>query len=149
MQISNDGEKFEVPFAVAQMSIFVKNTLPDDAEDITDDDREVTCPKVSGPILKKVVDFCTKYQEEKMQDFQPPLTGKTFEEIIQPKWYADFCDVDQEHLFGLVSAANFMNIKPLLDLACLAVSQKVIKGKSSDELREIFHIPSEPPAAEA
>jgi Skp1 family, dimerisation domain len=45
-------------------------------------------------------------------------------------------------LFDLVAAANYMNIKPLLDLACLAVSI-MIKGKSAQELRTIFKIEAE------
>jgi len=43
------------------------------------------------------------------------------DEIVQ-QWYASFVDVDQGMLFELVTAANFMDIKPLLDLTCLAVS---------------------------
>lgn len=42
----------------------------------------------------------------------------------------------------LVAAANFMDIKPLLDLTCLAVSI-MIKGKSAAELREMFNISPE------
>lgn len=43
------------------------------------------------------------------------------DKIVQ-KYYAEFIDVDQVTLFELVTAANFMDIKPLLDLTCLAVS---------------------------
>ena len=42
-------------------------------------------------------------------------------------------------LFNLVAAANYMDIKPLLDLTCLAVAVS-IKGKSVEELRNIFKI---------
>jgi len=55
------------------------------------------------------------------------------------KWYADFVKVEQVLLFELVIAANFMDIKPLLDLTCLAVSV-MIKGKSADDIRKIFNI---------
>ena len=50
-----------------------------------------------------------------------PLKSNKIEEIVQ-KWYAEFVDVDQALLFELVTAANFMDIKSLLDLTCLAVS---------------------------
>jgi len=50
-----------------------------------------------------------------------PLKSNEIEEIVQ-KWYAEFVDVDQALLFELVTAANFMDIKSLLDLTCLAVS---------------------------
>jgi S-phase kinase-associated protein 1 len=50
-----------------------------------------------------------------------PLKSNRIEEIVQ-EWYAEFVDVEQMMLFELVTAANFMDIKQLLDLTCLAVS---------------------------
>ncbi len=50
-----------------------------------------------------------------------PLKSNRIEEIVQ-EWYANFVNVDQTLLFELVTAANFMDIKALLDLTCLAVS---------------------------
>jgi Skp1 family, dimerisation domain len=61
--------------------------------------------------------------------------------MVQP-WYAEFVKIDRELLFDLVAAANYMNIKPLLDLSCLAVSI-LIKGKSAAELRSMFNIQEE------
>jgi S-phase kinase-associated protein 1 len=69
------------------------------------------------------------------------LQGETVEEIVKPEWFAKFCEVDREVMFQLVAAANFLNIKPLLDLTCLAVSVS-IKGKSVEELRSIFNLPA-------
>jgi len=56
-----------------------------------------------------------------MTQITTPLKSSKIEEIVQ-KWYADFVKVEQVLLFELVIAANFMDIKPLLDLTCLAVS---------------------------
>ena len=67
-----------------------------------------------------------------------PLKSNKLEEIVQ-EWYAQFVAVDQALLFELVTAANFMDIKALLDLTCLAVSI-LIKGKSAEEIRRIFNI---------
>lgn len=44
-------------------------------------------------------------------------------------------------------AANYLNIKPLLDLTVLAVSI-LIKGKSAAELREIFNVTGDGTAEE-
>jgi S-phase kinase-associated protein 1 len=38
------------------------------------------------------------------------------------KWYTDFLEVDQVMLFGLFAAANFLDIKPLLDLTLMKVT---------------------------
>lgn len=50
-------------------------------------------------------------------------------------WDVEFVKVDQSTLFELILAANYMNIKSLLDLACLSVAN-MIKGKSPDEIRK-------------
>ena len=42
-------------------------------------------------------------------------------------------------LFELILAANFMDIKMLLDLACAKVAS-MIKGKSPEEIRKTFNI---------
>ena len=73
-----------------------------------------------------------------MTNITTPLKSNIISEIVQ-EWYADFVNVDQALLFELVTAANFMDIKALLDLTCLAVSV-LIKGKSAEEIRRIFNI---------
>ena len=73
-----------------------------------------------------------------MANITTPLKSNIISEIVQ-EWYADFVNVDQALLFELVTAANFMDIKALLDLTCLAVSV-LIKGKSAEEIRRIFNI---------
>lgn len=57
----------------------------------------------------------------KVTPITTPLKSNRMEEIVQ-EWYANFVNVDQTLLFELVTAANFMDIKALLDLTCLAVS---------------------------
>jgi len=58
---------------------------------------------------------------------------------VVPKWDADFVDVDQELLFELILAANYMDIKPLLDLTCAKVAS-MIKGKTPEQIRKTFNI---------
>lgn len=143
---SKEGDAYEVPIKVAKMSKLVVETLGgDDAFDDNDDDNdaiteatEVPLPNVSSPVLEKVIAYCQHYQEEEMTPIQTPLKSSKLEELVQ-KWYADFVKVPKSLLFDLVAAANFMDIKPLLDLTCLAVSI-LIKGKSATELREMFNI---------
>ena len=59
-----------------------------------------------------------------------------------PEWYAAFADVDQDVLFELVLAANYLDFKPLLDLACAKVAS-VCKGKSIEDVRKSFGIASD------
>jgi S-phase kinase-associated protein 1 len=129
------------------MSVLVKETLGDDEEEDDNDDGDETSmpdiplPNVSADVLGKVIEYCRYYQEDEMRPIQTPLNSNKLEELVQ-EWYADFVKVDKNLLFDLVAAANFMDIKPLLDLTCLAVSI-LIKGKSAAELRQMFNISNE------
>ena len=91
----------------------------DEDEDM--DDKKVPLPNVSSEVLRKVIEFGKHYQEEQMTPIQTPLKSSNIDDLVQ-KWYAEFVDLPQKQLFELVAAANYLNIKPLLDLTVLAVS---------------------------
>ena len=55
------------------------------------------------------------------------------------EWDATFVEVDQETLFELILAANYMDVKALLDLTCCKVAS-MIKGKTPEEIRKQFNI---------
>ena len=74
----------------------------------------------------------------KVTPITTPLKSNRICEIVQ-EWYANFVDVDQTLLFELVTAANFMDIKALLDLTCLAVSVLIkVRGYNIRALIYIF-----------
>ena len=140
-QISKEGEPFEVPLSVAKMSKLVNDTICEDDED-EEDCHEIPLPNVKASVLAKVIEYCTHFTNvEEMTAIQTPLKSSKIEEVVQ-QWYADYVKVEQVLLFELVTAANFMDIKPLLDLTCFAVAV-MIKGKSAEEIRKIFNISSD------
>ncbi|MCI92688.1 SKP1-like protein 1A-like, partial [Trifolium medium] len=54
-------------------------------------------------------------------------------------WDADFINVDQATLFELILAANYLNIRSLLELTCQTAAD-MIKDKTVEEIRQIFQI---------
>jgi S-phase kinase-associated protein 1 len=124
------------------MSKLISNTFEEDEDDEDITDKDFVLPKVSTDVLHKVVEFCTHYQTvEEMTEISTPLPGETMPEIVKQDWYCSFCNVERDFLFNMVAAANYLDIKPLLDLTCLAVAIS-IKGKGVDELKSIFKIPT-------
>ena len=107
-------------------------------EDNEDDTPEIPLPNVKADVLKKVIEFCEHHKEEPMTEIEKPLKSQQMSEVVQ-KWYADFVNVEQVLLFELILAANYMDIKPLLDLTCATVAS-MIKGKTPEEIRTTFNI---------
>ena len=109
----------------------------EDAEE-EGDSMEIPLPNVKSEVLEKVIEFCQHHLEEPMTEIEKPLKSQVMGDVVQ-KWYADFVNLEQVLLFELILAANYMDIKPLLDLTC-ATTASMIKGKSPDEIRTTFNI---------
>jgi len=139
---------FEISLKAAQISDLILNAHGDDDDDDDDDDdtpREIEVPRVKGNCLAKVVDFMKHHHVEKMKEIPTPLGGSSFDEVMNQKWYQDFVSDENlggsnDMLFDLLTAANFMGIKELLDLSCLKVTFQ-LTGKSADEIRDILRLP--------
>nr|GEX79669.1 SKP1-like protein 1B [Tanacetum cinerariifolium] len=82
-------------------------------------------------ILVKVIEYCKKHVEA------PNSEDKVSEEELK-SFDADFVKVDQGILFDLILAANYLNIKSLLDLTCQTVAN-MIKGKTPEEINRTFY----------
>ena len=130
--MSQEGDQFEVEVKVAKMSELVKTMIPEEADE-DEEAQEIPLPNVKSHVLAKVIEFCRRYAEEPMSEIEKPLKSANMHEVVQ-EWYANYVDVDQELLFELILAANYMDIKPLLDLTCATVAS-MIKGKTPEEIR--------------
>lgn len=119
------------------MSELVKSMIDENDDD--DEVTEIPLPNVKAAILTKVLEFCKHYKKtEPMNEIEKPLKSSEMSEVVQ-KFYAEFVNVEQPVLFELILAANYMDIKPLLDLTCATVAS-MIKGKTPEEIRRTFNI---------
>ncbi|GAB4853162.1 SCF ubiquitin ligase complex protein SKP1b [Ancistrocladus abbreviatus] len=124
---SSDGETFEVDEVVALESQTIRHMIEDDCAD-----NAIPVPNVTGKILSKVIEYCKKHVESSKSD------DRSVDEDLK-QWDAEFVKVDQNTLFDLILAANYLNIKSLLDLTCQTVAD-MIKGKTPEEIRKTFNI---------
>jgi S-phase kinase-associated protein 1 len=92
---------------------------------------------VTAKILGKVIEYC-QYHTDNPIPKADDSKGEKRTDDISP-WDKNFCSVDQATLFELILAANFLDIKPLLDLTCKTVAN-MIKGKTPEEIRKTFNI---------
>ncbi|URE32496.1 SKP1-like protein [Musa troglodytarum] len=121
---SSDGDEFEVDVAVAMESQTIRHMIEDDCFE-----NGVPLPNVTSGILAKVIEYCRKHVD---------AASKLPDEELKA-WDADFVKVDQATLFDLTLAANYLNIKGLLDLTCQTLAD-MIKGKTPEEVRKTFNI---------
>ncbi|CAO3628759.1 unnamed protein product [Cunninghamella echinulata] len=113
--LSSDQEEFTVEKSVAERSVLIKNML-------------------EAKVLRKVIEWCEHHSGD------PVTTNETERRNTDiDEWDQKYMEVDQETLFDIILAANYLDIKPLLDVGCKTVAN-MIKGKTAEEIRKIFNI---------
>ncbi|CDO73545.1 hypothetical protein BN946_scf185014.g15 [Trametes cinnabarina] len=135
--VTSDNEQFVVDKEVAERSVLIKNML----EDVGESDQPIPLPNVSSSVLKKVLEYCEHHRGEPLPtadaEQSQDETRKRTTDISE--WDQKFITVDQEMLFEIILAANYLDIKPLLDVGCKTVAN-MIKGKTPEEIRKLFNI---------
>lgn len=131
--VSADGVKYEVLLSVAKQSTLLKNMLEDIGEV-----EEVPIPNAQSSVLQKVLEYCEHHKDD------PPYNSSE-EGLIRAKaaeisqWDQKFLQVDQELLFEIILTANYLDIRPLLEVSCRTVAN-LIKNKTPEEIRKTFNI---------
>ena len=90
-------------------------------------EEDIPLPNVKSAILKKIIDYCKHAKDSPPTEIEKPLKSANMQDVVADKWYATFIEVEQEILFELILAANYMDIKPLLELGCASVAA-MMKG---------------------
>ncbi|KAF7087980.1 hypothetical protein CFC21_091136 [Triticum aestivum] len=134
---SSDGEEFQVEEAVAMESQTIRHMIEDDCAD-----NGIPLPNVDSKILSKVIEYCKKHvqADSKPADASSSTSTAAPSPVEDLKSFdAEFVKVDQATLYDPILAANYLNIKVLLDLTCQTVAD-MIKGKTPEEIRKTFNI---------
>ncbi|KAG2555392.1 SKP1-like protein 21 [Panicum virgatum] len=86
--------------------------------------------RVNPPSLSLILDYCRFHQVPGRSNKE----RKSFDER--------FVRIDTERLCELTSAADSLQLKPLVDLTSRALA-RIIEGKTPEEIRDIFHLPDD------
>lgn len=131
--VSSDGEKFQVSEKAARRSQLIKGIIDD-----YPDDPEVPLHNVKSTILQRIITYLEYYKDSEPREIEKPLPSNNFNDCVDA-WDYQFIDLEIELIFEIIFAANYMDIKPLLELASSKIAS-IIKGKSPEEIRKIFNI---------
>ena len=131
--VSSDGEKIEISRKAAKRSVVVKETIQD-----YPDHAEVPLKIVKSNTLKKIIEYLNHYENEEPKEIKKPLPSPNFKECVE-EWDYKYIDVELEMICEIILGANYMNIKPLLELASAKIAS-ITKGKKTEEIRKLFNI---------
>jgi len=134
--VSNDNASITVDRAVAERSMLVKNMLEDLGDGVLS--TPVPIPNVNEAVLRKVIEWCEHHKHDPVASPDDDSDTRKKTTDIE-EWDQKFMQVDQEMLFEIILAANYLDIKALLDVGCKTVAN-MIKGKSPEEIRKTFNI---------
>ena len=130
----NDNEIVEVDVAAAEKSVLIKGLIEESGVE-----EEIPLPQINKKTLEKVIVFCTHICTNEPPEIDKPLSHSDMTQVVDA-WWAEYIDIGtQEELFELVMAANYLDVKSLLELSCAKVASQ-IKGKSIPEIRKYFSI---------
>ena len=131
--LSSDGQKCEISSKAVQKSVILKGLIEDYPDHV-----EFPVNNVKGNILKKIIDYLEYYKDKEPKQIEKPLPSTKFEECVDP-WDFEYTNLELELLFELILGANYLDIKPLLELTTAKVAY-LIQGKSTEGMREFFRI---------
>ncbi|KAL7554749.1 hypothetical protein ACHAWF_018285 [Thalassiosira exigua] len=152
-QISREGKRYKIPSDIATLSCFVNQCLDtEDSTDGSDTDRnngkggevvhEIPLYAINSFVLAEIVKYMECYKRDPMREIVTPFTSTRIRDFVQEE-YAVMVDVDQNALFELHAAADYLGIQPLLKLTSLAILLRYMWvgvyisnfGRNCDKLR--------------
>ncbi|QPG76659.1 hypothetical protein FOA43_004051 [Brettanomyces nanus] len=117
---------------------------------------EIPVNNVSPDTLKMVLEWCEHYKDGLDDDEAATTNGEDESLHLENKdgdqdenqsdlrqtpidpWDRKFLNVDADTLQSLILAANFLDIKPLLDAACKLVAE-LLRGRTPQEIIDAFN----------
>ena len=130
---SNDGVVEELTNKAAERSTLLKGVIEDYPEN-----SEFPLNNVNAKTLKKIKEYLDHYKDKDPKPVERPLKSLNFKECVD-EWDYNFLDLDIDSLFELVNGANYMDIKPLLEILSAKIGCK-IKNITTETIRNEFDI---------
>uniref|UniRef100_A0A2K5M426 S-phase kinase-associated protein 1 n=1 Tax=Cercocebus atys TaxID=9531 RepID=A0A2K5M426_CERAT len=131
---SSGGEIFEDDVGIVEQSVTIKTMLEDLGMHDEGDDDPVPLPNANA------------WRTHHKDDPPPPEDDEDKEKRTDDisVWDQEFLKVDQGTLFELILAANYLDVKGLLDVTCKSVAN-MVKRKTPAEIRKTFNIKNDLP----
>lgn len=135
--VTSDKEEVNVDNEVVECSMLLKTMLEGYRGPVQP---KIPLPDVSSKVLKKVTEYCKYHKNDACpaaRDQDEPHRPTDISE-----WDQKSITADQDMLFEIILAANYLQITSLFDFGCQTVVNRT-KGKTPEELCNFFGIANE------
>jgi S-phase kinase-associated protein 1 len=126
---TESGKIFILERELAKKSIMLKNIISDAEESAGD---AIPIQKVEDETLEQVI----RYLELTNSNI---VDEKSLKDRDLELWEKEYTESIKEIIFPVILAANFLDIRHLLDVCCKAVANTMV-GKTPKQIREMYGI---------
>ena len=111
--LCSDEVTIEVDVAVISLSKLIKGLIDDQgAEEI------IPLVGVKSGILNKIIEMCVYLQTKPEPEIIKPLIDTDMAQVVDDPWYVNYINVEHDVLFELIMASNYLDVTPIIELAC-------------------------------
>jgi len=121
----------------------LKDLLGEDPEQqVYTHDNAIPLSTIDSETFSVIKSFCIYHEmTETMATIPMPLTHQQMSQYVNP-WYTQMSEELNRQpnlLFKVITAANFLNILPLLALSCATLAMGMM-NKNAEEIRRVYNI---------
>ena len=130
---SSEGKIYKITKKAAMRSGILKGMMED-----YPDEASFPMKNIKGNILEKIKEYLMHYENEEPKEITIPLVSNNFNECVDA-WDYNFLGNDFDIVLELLSAANYLDIKPLYELISAYLGAN-IRGMNSNTIFKDFEI---------
>ena len=140
--VSSNKVKFPITKKEMKLSTLIKTAIS-----VSKDDRDIPIPFVKESTMKHVMTYLKYHAVNPIpnNNTSEELQSNVFSDEVKCEWDVKFIENDimgdpetaKSNIYDLINAANYMDIEPLLQIACTKIAS-MIKGESLDSIKKII-----------
>ena len=132
---TSDDQDITAPLKTVNRSVTIRGMIEGDF----DYNDAIPLPEITKETFDKVLLYLEHIEAGNASpEIEKPLRSNDMRDVTT-EFYANFVDLDDDHVQDLILAANWLDIKDLLALSCAKMGS-VIRGLTIPEFRKRFSI---------
>ena len=139
--LSKDHQSFSLSKEAAASSDLLKTMMEGDV-----DASEVQLFHIESSIVRRVIDYLEYHRTVPPRAIEKPIVSTQMVELVD-HWDAAYIDVEQEVLFALLLAANYLHVKSLIALCCAKLAS-LLKNQTPEQIKATLGIKGDVTAQE-